>query len=83
MGYVNAYRTCDICGCKLTNDIEEHNFRIEPQSKLKVWVYKYICGNPYSEFTSASIDICHDCWDEMAKQVREKIFEKKEKEIEK
>ena len=30
MGYVRAYRTCDICGGQLTNDCEEHNFRIEP-----------------------------------------------------
>ena len=79
MGYVKAYRTCDICGCKLTSNCEERNFRIEPNSKLKVLIYKYFFSNPYDEWWSTSIDICHDCWDEMAKQVREKILETKEK----
>ena len=36
---VRSYRTCDICGKKLSNNIEEFNYRIEPRNKIrmKVW----------------------------------------------
>jgi hypothetical protein len=69
---VRSYRTCDICGKKLTtNEDLEKNYLIEPKSKLKMKVLGYIWKNPYDRFWSEGVDICKDCWKDMKKWIKE------------
>lgn len=69
MAYVDSYRKCDICGQKLKKDITEFNFRIEPKSRLKMNVWKYILNDPYDSFWTCGIDICQSCWLEMTRWI--------------
>lgn len=68
---VKSYRTCDICGKKLSKNIEEFNYRIEPRNKLRMKVWGYVCNDPYNSFWTEGLDICKDCWEDMKKWIKE------------
>lgn len=67
--YVDSYRTCDVCGCKLHDSIEEEHFRIEPtlgsKIKMNVWKYWGHWTGMESSIWCRPIDMCQDCWNEM------------------
>jgi hypothetical protein len=71
MSYVNAYRKCDICGQKLNREIEEFNYRIEPRSRVKMKLWRYILEDPYDNFWTCGVDICSDCWTKMIMWITE------------
>lgn len=71
MAIVRSYRTCDICGKKLSNNIEEFNYRIEPRNKIRMKVWGYVCNDPYSSFWTEGLDICTNCWEDMKKWIKE------------
>lgn len=70
MATVREYRICDICGKKLSKNVEEFNYRIEPKHPLKMAVWHYIFGDPYDGFWSSGIDMCSDCWEQMKTWIR-------------
>jgi hypothetical protein len=71
MAIVREYRTCDICGKKLSNDIEEVSYRIEPRNKIRMKVWGYILDDPYDSFWTHGLDICTDCWEDMKEWIKE------------
>ena len=73
MATIREYRVCDICGGKLSQTIsEEHNFRIEPKSKIKMAIIKYWGKDTYDPFWADGIDMCSDCWKQMKTWINEK-----------
>lgn len=73
MAVVTSYRTCDICGKRLSYSDDKWNYHIEPPSKIKIGIWKYLRGDPYDDFWSIPLDMCEECWEKMRNEIRKSV----------